>query len=162
MIEITDIPIQELIPHSPPMVLLDRMLECTDNGLVAEVSVSQESMFFDSRLGGVPTWAGIEYMAQAISVFAGIRRRKHNGEPKLGFLLGTRKYNTNLPMLAQGKTFQIAVTQIMRDESGLGSFNCYITCDDEPVCDARVNVFEVEDTQAFFSKERVTNGQTSP
>lgn len=155
MIELKDVPIHELIPHSPPMVLLDRILQCTETHLVAEVSISKNSMFFDSRLGGVPTWAAIEYMAQAIAAFAGVRGRKTSSEPKLGFLLGTRKYNSTLAVLPHGRTFQIAVTQVMRDESGLGSFNCHITCNDEPVCDARVNVFEVENTQAFFSKEGV-------
>lgn len=157
MFDFTRVPIKDLIPHSPPMVLLDRVLDCSETDLLAEVSVSKRSMFFDSRLGGVPAWAGIEYMAQAIAAFAGVRGRKSRSEPKLGFLLGTRKYNSHIPVLMQGKTFQIAVTQVMRDESGLGSFNCFISCSGEPVCDARVNVFEVKDTQAFFSKEGVVD-----
>jgi ApeP dehydratase len=62
-------PIADLVPHKGPMCLLDRLIEVEEERLVAEVMVSDSSLF--SRGGTVGAWVGIEYMAQAVAAWAG-------------------------------------------------------------------------------------------
>ena len=102
-----------LIPHSGQMVLLDRVLEFDGDGLIAELVVRDDGLFGDAN--GVPAWAGIEYMAQAVSAYAGIKS-KLAGEPiRLGYLLGTRRYLSNVPSFAIGTLLTVQKRPIMQD-----------------------------------------------
>ncbi len=64
--------ILELIPHRPPMALLDELVEHGPEHLSARMTVSQDMMFVDET-GSLPAWAGIELMAQAIAAFGGLQ-----------------------------------------------------------------------------------------
>lgn len=128
-----------LIPHSGSMVLLDRIIDYDDQGLTAELAVRG-----DGLLGGddkaVPAWAGIEYMAQAIAVYGGVMARQA-GEPiRLGFLLGTRRYSSNVAAFKVGSTLTIQVKKIMQDDN-LGVFDCRILGDGVEVT-ANLNVYQ--------------------
>ena len=65
LMELAEIPVKELLPHDPPMVLLDRVTSYDESTLTAEVDISTESMFCGDD--GVPGWVGVEYMAQAVA-----------------------------------------------------------------------------------------------
>lgn len=121
MIDCPDI--AELIPHSGRMVLLDRIINVDEHCLTAELTVRNDGLFGDDKT--VPAYVGIEYMAQAIAAYAGIQA-KHAGEPiKLGFLLGTRCYTSNIGSFAVGTLLAIQVTKIIQDDK-LGVFDCKI------------------------------------
>jgi len=123
---IDDHPIETLIPHSSPMVLLDKIVDFDDDRLVAELTIRIESKFYDSEVKGVPSWVGLEYMSQAIAALAGIHAKKENREIKLGFLLGTRKYNIVQKTLKVDRTYLVDISELYKDESGLASFECKI------------------------------------
>ena len=84
--------IEELVPHTGPMCLLDRVIDAGDEHLVAEVTIRADDLFADG--GAVGAWVGIEYMAQAVAAWAGWRARVQGGAPKIGLLLGTRDYRS--------------------------------------------------------------------
>ena len=97
-----DLPdIRDLLPHSGPMVLLDRLVAADDESLCAEVRIRADSLFFVD--GGVGGWVGLEYMAQAIGAFAGYRARLRGEPVRIGFLLGTRRYECNAAKLRLGQ-----------------------------------------------------------
>jgi predicted hotdog family 3-hydroxylacyl-ACP dehydratase len=115
--------IAALIPHSGRMVLLDRIIGFDGHTLSAELVVRDSGLFGDSQ--GVPAWAGIEYMAQAVAAYAGLQS-KLAGEPiKLGFLLGTRRYTSNVAHFPLGTILVIQATNIIQDDK-LGVFDCKI------------------------------------
>ena len=127
-----------LIPHSGDMVLLDRIIDYDDQGLTAELVVRG-----DGLLGGdesVPAWAGIEYMAQTIAAYAGMMARQADEPIRLGFLLGTRRYNSNVAAFKVGSTLTIWVKKIMQD-NGLGVFDCRIQGEDVELT-ATLNVYQ--------------------
>lgn len=142
--------VEEIIPHSPPMVLLDKIIEQTGDELTAEITISENSRFFDPQWGGVPSWVGIEYMAQAIAALAGIHSKEKNEAIKLGFLLGTRKYHMQGKIFEAGKTYQIIIKQLYMDDSGLASFDCQITSNDKLWVQAKLNVFETDDAKQIL------------
>ncbi|WP_262963932.1 hotdog family protein [Methylobacter psychrophilus] len=121
MIDCTDI--AELIPHSGSMVLLDRIIDYDEYTLSAELVVRDDGLFGNHKT--VPAWVGIEYMAQAVAAYGGIKS-KQSGEPiKLGFLLGTRLYTSNVDSVNVGSTLTIQIKSIIQDEK-LGVFDCKI------------------------------------
>ena len=133
-----NIDIAELVPHSGKMVLLDRIISCDDNSLSAELVVRDDGLLGNDKT--VPAWVGIEYMAQAVAAYAGIMA-KQAGEPiKLGFLLGTRRYNSNIAEFRVGSTITVRVEKILQNNN-LGAFECRIQGGDVAVS-ANLNVYQ--------------------
>ena len=121
LIDCTDI--AGLIPHSGRMVLLDRIIGFDGHTLSAELVVRDDGLLGNDKT--VPAWAGIEYMAQAVAAYAGIKS-KRAGEPiKPGFLLGTRRYTSNVGSFDVGTTLTIQVKNIIQDDK-LSVFDCKI------------------------------------
>jgi predicted hotdog family 3-hydroxylacyl-ACP dehydratase len=133
-----DFEVAELIPHSGKMVLLDRIIAFDDNVLTAELRVRADGLLGDDKT--VPAWVGIEYMAQAVAAYAGMMA-KQSGEPiKLGFLLGTRRYNSNIAEFRVGSTITVRVEKILQNNN-LGAFECRIQGGDVAVS-ANLNVYQ--------------------
>lgn len=136
MIDYTNI--ADLIPHTGQMIFLDRVISFDPSSLSAELVVRDDCLLGDSKT--VPSWTGIEYMAQAIAAYAGIQS-KQAGEPiKLGFLLGTRRYLTNISCFNVGTRLTITVTKIIQDDK-LSVFDCKIYGEDIEIS-ANLNVFQ--------------------
>lgn len=123
MIDLRAIPIGDLVPHGPEMTVIDRILTYSPERTVAAVEITRRSLFFAGT--GVPAWVGIEYMAQTIGLYAGIHARRA-GEPiRLGFLLGSRRYESNVPGFPFGAVLTVRAEKVMQDER-LSVFNCVI------------------------------------
>jgi predicted hotdog family 3-hydroxylacyl-ACP dehydratase len=135
LIDLSDI--AGLLPHSGRMVLLDKIVEFGSESLTAELIVRDDGLLGDET--GVPAWAGIEYMAQAVGAYAGIKS-KLAGEPiRLGYLLGTRRYSSNVSRFAVGTALTVQVINLIQDET-LGVFDCRIRGDTIEV-NANLNVY---------------------
>ena len=81
--------LMDLVPHRGKMLLLSQVNEYNleERWLCAEYHVDKDCIFYDPSLGGVPAWAGFEFMAQAISVLSGIKTRRMGVKPRMGFIL---------------------------------------------------------------------------
>ncbi len=140
-------PIHTLVPHSGSMLLLDRLVAYDEQSLSAEVTIRETSPFV--RDGVVGGWFGLEYMAQAVAAFAGRLSRASGLPPKLGFLLGTRRFVCSAPHIAVGTTVRVTVVREWQDESGLGSFRGVITSD-MFTAEATISVFQPPDIEQFL------------
>ncbi|WP_392339343.1 hypothetical protein [Moritella marina] len=65
-------------------------------------------------------------MAQTIAAYGGAHALDDAGEVKIGFLLGSRKYNAEVGIFKVGKTLLIEAKKLIQDESGLCVFDCVI------------------------------------
>ena len=139
--------VAELVPHSGKMSLLDNIVEYRDGWLRAEVSITADSMFADKQ--GVPAWIGLEYMAQAVGAYAGWQERLKGGPPKLGFLLGTRKYLCSTDYFAIGKKLIVIVQLEMEAANGLNVFQCVLQGEGVDAS-ANLNVFQPDDPDKFI------------
>jgi predicted hotdog family 3-hydroxylacyl-ACP dehydratase len=116
--------IDELVPHTGAMRLIDRVVASAETAARAETVIRAESLFF--RPGeGVPAYVGLELMAQTISAFDGLRRRRQGLPPAIGFLLGCRRYETTRPLFRDGERLTIEAKSLL-DEGGMASFDCVI------------------------------------
>jgi predicted hotdog family 3-hydroxylacyl-ACP dehydratase len=140
--------IRALLPHSGLMVLLDHVVAADADSLSAEVRVREDSLFCVD--GGVGAWVGLEYMAQAIGAFAGYRARLR-GEPiRIGYLLGTRRYDCKQPCFAVGSVLKIHVKRVWQSENNLACFDCRIDDESGELASANVTVFQSGDGGKIF------------
>ncbi|WP_445114978.1 ApeP family dehydratase [Acinetobacter sp. WZC-1] len=133
----------DFIPHHPPMVFIDHVVEIREHFAVADLQITPKLMFCEAQ--GLPSWTSIELMAQTISLYAGFKGKQSGQIPKIGFLLGTRKLNLPIAFFALGTTLRIrAEQQYLHD--GLGQFSCEIQYG-EHVISAMLSVYEPADDQ---------------
>ncbi|MBQ0933966.1 ApeP family dehydratase [Ideonella paludis] len=136
-------PLQSCLPHRGGMLLIHRLLQADDETALVEVDVRPDSPFAQPE--GMPAWVGLEYMAQAVAAWAGVRAQRAGRKPRLGFLLGTRRYEAHTPLFAHGTTLQVQVRCELMADNGLGQFECQISASGHLLCQAKVSVFEPED-----------------
>ena len=130
--------VEELLPHSGRMVLLDRVIEFDEENMVAEVIVRDDGLFGHDN--AVPAWLGIEYMAQTIAALGGMKRRLAGKTLNPGFLLGTRRYDCNVDIFAVGSVLTVSIKRLVEDQ-GLGVFDCRITAEGI-LASAKLNVYQ--------------------
>jgi predicted hotdog family 3-hydroxylacyl-ACP dehydratase len=139
-------PIDACVPHRGLMKLVDRLVDANDAGAVVEVDVPLDGLFV--RDGTVPAWVGIEYMALAVSAWAGARALRGGGQPRIGFLLGTRRYEARCAAFPGGRTLRVQARCEMMADNGLGMFDCSIHLDGREVATGRLSVFEPSDADS--------------
>ncbi|WP_152207142.1 hypothetical protein [Marinobacter changyiensis] len=148
--------VDELVRHRGDISLLDRILGYGDNWLEARAVVTRNNLFLEH--GEVPAWLGIEYMAQAVAAWAGTRARVEGRQVKVGFLLGSRRYESSVAGFPEGCTMRIRVEQEMAGDSGLGVFDCWIRGRDPRgesfEAHARLNVYQPEEFDDLLKVER--------
>ncbi len=138
-----NIDVAELLPHDGQMVLLDKVLDYDQESLMAEVVVRDDGLFAEGNQ--VPAWIGIEYMAQTVAAHGGVMCHLAGRPIMLGFLLGTRRYSSNVSSFKVGTRLMIKVTRIIEDQ-GLGVFDCHISAEGINVS-AKVNVYQPDNVE---------------
>jgi len=81
-----------LIPHRPPLRLIDRLLEAGDQYGVVESIVHPENVLLDQD-GVLDPVAMIELMAQSYAALKGYEDLMNDRPSKRGFLVGIRDFN---------------------------------------------------------------------
>lgn len=132
--------IRSLVPHAGPMLLIDRLIAVDRESLCAEVVIHSGSLFCGAD--GVGAWVGIEYMAQAIAAHAGYAAGLRGEPARIGFLLGSRRYECSCPAFALGSMLRIHVRRVLQGENGLAMFDCHIDRMEERLATATVSVFQ--------------------
>jgi predicted hotdog family 3-hydroxylacyl-ACP dehydratase len=141
--------VEELLPHSRSMVLIDDAIEAGADWVLAGVRIGEDSPFYDPELGGVPSWVGIEYMAQTVALFSGIQTKRAAREIKVGLLVGVRRYQAETVRFPLGAYLRIRATKEW-DDRQMAVFNCELGSD-QPLAAGRLNVYQPEDPQALIS-----------
>lgn len=131
--------ITALVPHRDTMLLIDRLIEASDDHALGEVLIGEDSRFY--RPGcGVPVYVGIEYMAQTVAAYDGVQRMKTGAPPAIGFLLGTRRFVSSKHYFQDQDHLTIRADKVFFD-GGMASFDCTININGEPSITATLNVY---------------------
>ncbi len=133
------------VPHRGPMNLLDGVAHCDADGIVARVRVPEQGLFLGAD--GMPAWVGIEYMAQAVAAWSGARARAGGGSPRIGYLLGSRRYEARVPVFEIGAQLDVHAQCELRGDNGLGMFDCRIEAGGQVLATGRLSVFEPQDQE---------------
>ena len=151
--DMTKFTIEQVLPHDHPMILLDSLVTFDEDSATCNNLITEQSLLFDAALQGVPSYVGIEYMAQSIAAYANANELINNRPVEIGFLVSTRKYKCDYAVFTLGMALQITVKLLYKDESGLSAFDCAIFIDDKEVASARVNVFQPENPTEFLAEQ---------
>ena len=150
----SDYAIADVVPHAGSMSLLASIIDGGEEWLRARAVIPADSPFAEPGSDSIPSWVGIEYMAQTIAAWAGVQARQRGEPVKIGFLVGTRRYEPDGPALPLGSELEIHVQQQLAGDNGLGAFECRLTAaaDDGRQWQARatLNVFQPDNVEAFL------------
>ena len=141
--------LETLLPHRAPMLLLSEVVDYGEDFASTLVHITTDSPFFDAALGGVPSWVGMEYMAQTIGVWSGYQQLKNKPIVHAGFLLGSRRYECNSPIFTVGCILQLSAKLVYHDDSGLGAFDCLIIVNEHVKASAQIKAFSPEYPENF-------------
>lgn len=145
----------ELLPHRPPMVLLDRLAAFDDESATAVAVMRPDHLF--ARAGGVPAHVGIELMAQTCGAHVGAQALSTGGAVQVGFLLGTRAYSASLPWFPLGAELHVTVRRVFC-EDGMGVYDCRILLEGAEIAQAQLNLYQPPDTQTAMARLRGEHG----
>lgn len=145
--------IEELIAHREPMILISRLVSHDESSALCEVDISDTSLFYQQHNDGVASYVGIEYMAQSIAAFAGAKALSRGESVEIGFLLGSRKYQTFDALFNNNTTYQITVEQLFQEDNGLSVFDCKIQLGNKLIAQAKVNAFQPENPEEFLKEQ---------
>lgn len=134
--------IQELIPHSGAMVLVDDIVEKKDDFISVKTLIKYDNPFLQD--GKFPTFNTLEIMAQSLVVYRGLNDKGSNA--RLGFLLGARRFEIIKPNLNIGDEL-ITKTYISEDFDGMGVYESSVYVDDKLVASASISVFNPSQEQ---------------
>jgi len=138
------LPVAAYLPHRAPMLLLDRVIQVTDDSVICEVRVNAAGVLapFLTVQGDLPAWYGVEIMAQTVGVWSGFHaRQRGDDEIRPGMLLGGRGYRASSAAFAVNSTLRIEMRLLMRDDR-LGSFEGEIRSDDAIIASGRLNTYQ--------------------
>ncbi|HYD39829.1 MAG TPA: 3-hydroxylacyl-ACP dehydratase [Anaeromyxobacter sp.] len=139
-------PIDELVPHARPMILVDRLLAWTPGRATCEVVLGPDAPFVQD--GRVRALVAIEYMAQSVAAYAGMKERQRGEKPSIGLLLGSRDLRLEVSHFTVGERLTVEVEHVFGDER-LGSFRCRVLRGSEIVAEASLNVYQAGEELAL-------------
>lgn len=116
--------ILELIPHRPPMLLINKIQSLNETGSQAIVVIDSDAPFVQPN--GVPSWVGLEYMGQTAALIAGYQLREGLTKPHLGYLLGSRNYSAEQAYFDLGSQLLVSCTEAALVGDSLATFDCTI------------------------------------
>jgi predicted hotdog family 3-hydroxylacyl-ACP dehydratase len=125
-LNVADLNVCDLVPHSGAMSLIDTLIGATDTTLKACCTVRNDGLF-NLPDGRVPAMAAVEYMAQTVAAFGGVRSHGNGESIKPGLLLGARNFSASAAYLTPGDRLEITVTLVIENVNGLAVFDCEIT-----------------------------------
>ncbi|MDG3087541.1 hotdog family protein [Vibrio hannami] len=137
----TDLPdVKDLLPHEASMAFIDRLIDVDETSVHCQVDVSESNLFFDKETNGIPAYVGIEFMAQTIAAWSGYHAWRVQNPPPVGFLLGSRRYNTDVSAFESGSLLDVYAEQVMED-NGMAVFTGRIEHDGKSVAQCQLNVY---------------------
>ena len=98
----------ELLPHKPPMLLLTSCGTADGECVTARCTIGEQCRLFRLSDGRYGTWMLIELMAQTVGIYAGLKNREAGSAPRIGFLLGARKFTVHTPFLTEGDVIDLS------------------------------------------------------
>jgi len=141
-------PIEEVLPHRGIMLLVQRVVAWDAEHAAVAASAQRDAWYAED--GDMPSWIGIELMAQAIAAHVGLIARSQGRPPQRGVLLGTRQFRASRTRFPAERELLVSARVSYRDESGLGSYDATIDLDGAELATANVTVYEPPDFEAFL------------
>jgi predicted hotdog family 3-hydroxylacyl-ACP dehydratase len=103
-------PVADYLPHRPPMLLIDDIVELTDHRAVCRTTIHPDCVFAIDGL--VHPSAMIELVAQACAIYAGARSVRDGDPPRLGLIMACREISFAVDSFAVGDDLTIVASKV--------------------------------------------------
>jgi predicted hotdog family 3-hydroxylacyl-ACP dehydratase len=136
-------PLHLVLPHRPPMVLIDEIVSRELREIEAVVTVRASCPFFQEGRG-TPAYVALEWMAQVCAAFGGSEAMDEGRPIRIGFLLGTRDFQSTKTWFGEGERLRVRARLEYRDHQ-VANFACTVAADASAadiVASASVNAFQ--------------------
>jgi predicted hotdog family 3-hydroxylacyl-ACP dehydratase len=131
-------PVSDLLPHTGRMVLVDEVVFSEPDRVRCRLTIRPDSLFVND--GRVRAAVAVEYMAQAIGVYAGLRAHAAGRPIEVGYLIGTRQLTLDRDHFEVGDELMVDAEHLWGEEH-LGSFRCVVRRGADIVAEAVLNVY---------------------
>lgn len=132
-------PLEQLLPHRAPMILLDRVEEHAEGRIVCGLTLRDDSSFVEN--GSAPAVVATEYMAQCVAAYAGLKARRRGGEVRIGYIIGARLVEFEVASFEVGEKLSVRARHIWGDDI-LGRFDCSVEAGGTRVASAILTVYQ--------------------
>ncbi|WP_417514717.1 hypothetical protein [Minwuia sp.] len=144
--------ISELVPHQGRMCLVSNVRDEQEGQLSVAITIEPDHPFLVPG-EGVPTYVGLEMMAQSICAKDGLVQKRKGRAPAIGFLLGCQRYRTYRDWIRLGETVTVHVNSRL-DAEELGSFECRLQAESGDVlATGTLSVYRPRDLSGFLSND---------
>jgi predicted hotdog family 3-hydroxylacyl-ACP dehydratase len=141
-------PITELVLQRGDMLLIDGVISCDSERVEVQAQLAPDHPLVEPQ--GIPCWVGVELMAQTVGAFSGLESLARGEPPRIGLLLGTRRYVAYVPHFPPGTALTVVAKLAWRDEEGVGVFDCSIAQGGQRLADAQLKGLAPMDLTPFL------------
>lgn len=103
-------PVTGYLPHRPPMLLIDDIVEVTDQRAVCRATIHPDCVFAID--GVVHPSAMIEFVAQACAIQVGVESARAGDPPRLGLIMSCREISFDVDSFAVGNELTIVANKV--------------------------------------------------
>jgi 3-hydroxymyristoyl/3-hydroxydecanoyl-(acyl carrier protein) dehydratase len=97
----------DLVPHAPPALLVESLLEVSGEGASAIVRIPESNPFVQA--GRAPAFVGLEAGAQTAAVLEALGRPEGEAGPRIGYVVAIRNARFRTPWLPAGTPLAVTV-----------------------------------------------------
>ena len=142
--------VAELVCHKPPMLLIHDVLSIEEKSINVKIDLSKPSLFH-SEEGTVPSFVGLEYIAQSTAALVGYHRKRQGLEVKKGFLLGTRVYESKVAYFDASEILSVKINEVITDDM-IGVYQGEILSKERVIASAQIKAVMPEDYKRLFER----------
>ena len=143
--------IESIVPHRGTMLLIDAVTAVSAEAVSVRATVRGETWYADAD-GAMPSWIGMEIMAQAIAAHIGVLARQAGAPPRMGVLLGSNHYQAHRDVFPYGALLLVHATALLRSDAGHGAYDCVIEHEGVRCAEAVIKVYQPDDFQSFIEE----------
>jgi predicted hotdog family 3-hydroxylacyl-ACP dehydratase len=127
-----------LVPHRPPFLLIDRLLEFTGQAGVVESVITPDNLFLSNE-GTLKEIALVELLAQSAAAVKGYSDLMEGKEIKKGFLVDIREFIFK-EGCCKGDVVHIFI-EITKSFSGFSIINGHLTCSGKEIATGTIKLW---------------------
>ncbi len=148
-------PIEALLPHAHPMILLERVTGWDEMAIETTLVVRARTPFFEPGRG-IAAHIAIEWMAQSCGAFIGLEALAQARPVRVGFLLGTRNFAAERTWFRENEAVSIRAELVFRDGE-TGVFDCTVRCCDVLAAKAQLTLHQPADLMAVLASQGIVS-----
>ena len=138
-------PIRDLIPHQPPMVWLDALVDWEPGLAVCQATITRDTaLVVDDRLNTVTL---IEYMAQAVASCLGYGALKNGEDIRVGMIVACRTLDLHREYVDVGSVLSVKARRV-REVDAVSNFDCSVDLDGETIATSMMTLYHASEPPA--------------